>query len=63
MDDWINQIRDLVDQAESLEDIRNGLLALAPDMDIDQYAALLSEALTAAGLAGRADILDQAARG
>ncbi|MFY3986074.1 DUF935 domain-containing protein [Achromobacter xylosoxidans] len=63
MDYWINQIRDLVDQAESLEDIRNGLLALAPGMDIDQYAALLSEALTAAGLAGRADILDQAARG
>ncbi|WP_054489716.1 DUF935 domain-containing protein [Achromobacter sp. 2789STDY5608621] len=60
MDDWIAKVRDLVDQAKNLQEVRDGLLALAPQMGIDEYAGLLAEALTAAALAGRADILDQA---
>ena len=60
MDDWIAKVRDLVDQAKNLQEVRDGLLALAPQMSIEEYAALLAEALTAAGLAGRVDILDQA---
>lgn len=60
MDDWITKVRDLVNEAQDLEEVRDGLLALAPDMGLEDYAALLSEALTAAALAGRADILDQA---
>lgn len=60
MDDWIGQVRALVGRAQDLQEVRDGLLGLAPHMGIDQYAALLAEALTAAALAGRADILDQA---
>lgn len=60
METWIDQVRDLVAQAKNLEEVRDGLLALAPQMGIEDYAALLAEALTAAALAGRADILDQA---
>lgn len=60
MEGWIAKVRDLVEQAGDLEEVRDGLLALSPEMGIDEYAALLAEALTAAELAGRADILDQA---
>jgi len=59
LDDWIDRIRDLVEQADSLETLRDGLLALAPGMSIDQYASAMQEALTAAALAGRADILEK----
>ncbi|MNV27545.1 hypothetical protein D3C71_1186990 [compost metagenome] len=60
MNDWIGQVRDLVERARNLEEVRDGLLALAPHMRIEDYAAALAEALTAAALAGRADILDEA---
>lgn len=60
MDAWINKIRDLVEQASSLDEIRDGLLALAPDMSLDEFADAMSEALVAASLAGRADIIGEA---
>ncbi|MNL57848.1 hypothetical protein D3C87_1814390 [compost metagenome] len=53
MNDWIGQVRDLVERARNLEEVRDGLLALAPHMRIEDYAAALAEALTAAALAGR----------
>ena len=40
MDDWIAKVRDLVDQAKNLQEVRDGLLALAPQMSIEEYAAL-----------------------
>ncbi len=57
MDAWIDRIRELVATARSLEEIRDGLLALAPSMSLDEYASAMQEALTASALAGRADIL------
>ena len=60
MDDWIDKIRDLVERASTLDEIRDGLLALAPDMSLDEFADAMAEALTAASLAGRADILGEA---
>jgi len=60
LDDWIDKIRALVERAGSLQELRDGLLALAPDMRLDQFADAMQDALTAAALAGRADIVQQA---
>lgn len=58
-DAWIDQIRNLVEQSQSLEQIRDGLLDLMPGMDIEQYAAAMRQALAAAALAGRYEVLRQ----
>ena len=60
---WVEQIRALVMQASTLEDIRDGLVQLAPDMTLDDYAAAMAEALAAAELAGRYEVLQEAANG
>ena len=57
---WLAQIRALVERAQSLDDIRNGLEQLLPDMTLDQYAAAMAEALAAAQLAGRYEVLQEA---
>lgn len=59
--EWINKIRDLVEQANSLDEIRDGLVALLPDMNLDQYAEAMAQALAAAALKGRYDIVQEAA--
>lgn len=56
-DDWLDQIKALVDSAQSVDEIRDGLLALMPDMSIDQYAAVMAEALRVAELSGRDDVM------
>ena len=60
---WVEQIRALVMQAATLEDIRDGLVQLAPDMTLDDYAAAMADALAAAELAGRYEVLQEAANG
>ena len=62
-DAWIDQIRELVDKVESLEQLRDELVTLVPDMTLDDYAAALAQALSAAHLAGRSDIVGEAADG
>jgi len=62
-DAWINSIKSLVDRAKSLEDVRDGLLALAPNMKLDQYSQAMRQALAAAALAGRFEILREAGAG
>ncbi|MDH1681121.1 DUF935 domain-containing protein [Pseudomonas chengduensis] len=57
--DWAEQLQALVAEAGSLEAIQAGLLELAPQLSLDQYAELMAEALTAADLAGRNDIEDE----
>ncbi len=57
---WIGQLRDLVDKAKSLEELRDAVLKLQPDMPLDDYATIFAQALAAAHLAGRQDITDQA---
>ena len=57
---WLAQIRALVERAQSLDDIRNGLEQLLPDMTLDQDAAAMAQALAAAQLAGRYEVLQEA---
>ncbi len=63
LDGWVEQIRALVERATSLEEIRDGLEALLPGMTLEQYAQAMAEALAAAALAGRYDVLQEAAGG
>lgn len=58
---WVAQLRELVMRAGSLQDIRDGLEQLLPDMTLDQYANALADALATAELAGRHDVLQEAA--
>lgn len=58
--DWIDQVRALVMRAESLEDIRDGLESLLPDMTLEQYANAMAMAMSAAQLAGRYEVLQEA---
>ena len=60
---WIARIRQLVEGAESLEQIRDGLAELLPDMTIEQYAEAMAQALAAAALQGRLDIVQEATNG
>lgn len=60
---WIERVRQLVQGAESLEQIRDGLDALLPDMTLEQYAEAMAQALAAAVLEGRYEILQEAAGG
>lgn len=58
---WLGQIRAMVDQAASLQDIRDGLEALIPDMSLDDYAQAMAQALACAQLAGRHEVMREAA--
>ena len=53
---WLEDIKGLVDRSESLEQVRDGLIELYPDMSIAEYADALAQALTAAHLAGRSEL-------
>ncbi len=57
---WVEQIRELVARATSLEEIRDGLAKLDPNMSLDDYAAAMAEALAAAQLAGRYEVMQEA---
>ena len=57
---WVEKIRDLVARSTSLEEIRDGIAALDPEMSLDDYAAAMAEALAAAQLAGRYEVLQEA---
>lgn len=60
---WVGQVHALVMRAQSLQDIRDGLEQLIPNMTLDQYAAALADAMAAAHLAGRHEVLQEAAGG
>lgn len=57
---WIGQLRQLVENATSLEELRNAVLTLQPDMSLDDYATIMGQALAAAHLVGRQDIVSEA---
>lgn len=63
VDGWIDQVRALVERAASLDEVRDGLQALLPDMTLQQYADAMAQALAAAALAGRYEIVQEAAAG
>jgi phage gp29-like protein len=57
---WIDQIREIVNQAESLEDLVERINQLFPEIDEDGFAEILGDAMAAAHMAGRYDILQGA---
>ncbi|WP_141670342.1 DUF935 domain-containing protein [Gilliamella sp. Choc4-2] len=62
-DKWINQIKELVDSVQSLEELRDKLFELIPDMQLDDYAKVMAEALTAANLSGRTELIEDSNNG
>ncbi|HAT1683666.1 TPA: DUF935 family protein [Klebsiella oxytoca] len=59
MDGWVQQIQDLVNRADSLDALRSGIDALLPELSLDQYADIMAQAMTAAQLAGRYDLMEE----
>lgn len=57
---WIDDIEALVRRARSIEDIRDGLLALLPDLNTEQFGDAMQTALAIAGVAGMGDARDDA---
>lgn len=55
-DAMIDRLRQLIETAGSLEDVRDGLLALEPDLPAAGLAELMGKALVLAELAGRSEI-------
>ncbi|WP_275629817.1 DUF935 domain-containing protein [Pseudomonas sp. 273] len=62
-DQWIDQIRALVQSAATLDEIRDGLDQLLPNMSMEQYADAMAQALAAAALQGRVEILQEVTGG
>jgi phage gp29-like protein len=60
IDGWLAQIRELAGRVDSLDALREGILQLASDMSLDQYAEAIAQGLAAAALAGRYEILQEA---
>lgn len=60
---WINRIRNVVMNAQNLEELRDDLVTLLPAMDLTEYASVMGEALRLAEVTGRSDLLDEVARG
>jgi phage gp29-like protein len=59
LDAMIEQIRALVEQARSFDELRDNLIKLYPALDEQKLGAVMQQALAAAALAGRYDILEQ----
>lgn len=60
LEPWADRIRVLVDQAESLEELRDRLAELLPDLPTAAFVQLMTDALAAAHLAGRYDLIEGA---
>lgn len=52
---WLDQAQHLVETSGSLEAIRDGLLALAPEMDTARFGQLMQQALAVSQVAGQSD--------
>ncbi len=63
LDAMIDQVRALVEQANSLDDLREKLIEIYPALDAGAFANVMQRALAASALAGRTDILEQARGG
>ncbi|WP_032092043.1 phage portal protein family protein [Necropsobacter rosorum] len=59
VDDWLQSIKDQLGQAESLEDFRNQLDSLIPELSFAEYGELLAWGSTVAELAGRQSVNDE----
>lgn len=56
---WLHDIRDRLGQAESLEDFRNQLDSLIPELSYAEYGELLAWGSTVAQFAGRQSVEDE----
>ncbi|PWG62848.1 DUF935 domain-containing protein [Sediminicurvatus halobius] len=56
----IEAIREIVDQAENLEDLQARLVERMSELPVDDWAEVMGDALAAAQLAGRYDLLEEA---
>jgi phage gp29-like protein len=56
MDRLLEPVRRLVTGAKTLEEIRDGLLELYPDMETAAFAELFTQAMTAGAMAGRFEV-------
>lgn len=56
---WNDQVRALVDKAADFAELEAGLLSLSSDMELDDYAQAFAEAMTAAHLAGRYELMQR----
>jgi phage gp29-like protein len=56
---WINQVRELADQVDSLDALREALLDRYPEMTLDQFADALADAMATAHLAGRNEVTEE----
>lgn len=67
IDDWYTSVRARLDQAikdgETMEQFRDALFELLPELSIEQYAKAMQEAFTAAGLAGSYEVLRETGPG
>lgn len=59
LDKMIDQVRDVIDNAQSLEEVRDRLATIAPDLDEVQFAEAMQRALAAAVLAGRYEVMQR----
>lgn len=57
LDDMVDQIKDLLDQVNSLEEFRDRLVEAYPTMTSEQLTDVIADGLMAASVAGRDDIL------
>lgn len=57
LDDMVEQIKELLDTVHSLEEFRDRLIEIYPEMTTNQLADAMTEGLIAASLAGRYEIL------
>jgi hypothetical protein len=55
---WVDHIDALVQRARSLEEIRDGLLELLPDLSTERLGQAMQRALAVAGIAGMSDAAD-----
>ncbi|EFL77766.1 DUF935 domain-containing protein [Actinobacillus pleuropneumoniae] len=60
IDDWVSQVRALANNVESLEQLRDELLTLMPEMDLARYIEAMEIALSAAHLSGREAVVREA---
>jgi phage gp29-like protein len=58
VEQWVDQIRTVVMEAGSLDELRARLETMAGDLDDAAFAQVMTDALAAAHLAGRYDILE-----
>lgn len=57
IDDMIDQIREMVDSVSSLEELRDRLIEVYPEMSTVQLADAMADGMVAASMAGRYDVL------